>query len=866
MNPLNRYPFFHQPVWQGSVQLPSPLSSAKAEQGSRSFFAPETVEAERRRQSEGGPNGRADMPGRQSSSGGGGGGLPPFLGGGGGGRIPGGKGGLSIGSILILLACYLLYNLCGGGGLLSQASPTQEAYQQQEVQASEAPYIEETALEATAGEVIPQIEATSAVRPTRTPRPAQAETSGKGDQQTWTIMLYQDADDSILEQDISMDLNEAESVGSNQQVNIVAQIDRYKGAYQGDGDWTSARRYYLTADRDLFHLHSKMVKDLGEVSMADPQTLVDFANWAIKTYPADKYVLILSDHGMGWPGGMSDPSPSTPRQVDIPFAQAMDSNMMFTDDIDHALAEIRQQNGIDRFELVGLDACLMSHLEVYSALEEHAHYVVTSQETEPALGWAYASFLQALKDNPGMDGAQLGKLIVNSYVEKDKRIVDAQARLDFLRQGSPLDSFFGTQDVSPAQLSRQIEKSTTLTVADMDVLPTLMDSVNKLAYALQSEKPAIVARARTYAQSFTSIFGKDVSPSYIDLANFAQLLQQESSSAAVRSAAQDVITQVGQTVISEKHGSEKPGASGISIYFPNSQLYRNSMAGARSYTMAVDRFAAASLWDDFLAFHYNQASFQFDSGNAVVPGANTRAVVPGKGQINVSDLQLSATTADYDQPITMQATLQGSNIGYVYLFVGYVDPDSGSILMADKDYLASPKTRQAGNLYYPAWSDDESFNLKYKWTPSVFTLSDGKTSAVALLEPVQYGASAKEAVYSSDGIYTNAATGETRYARLYFSNGKLTRMYAFTGMQPSDALSEVIPQTGDQFTLIQTWLEADGSGSYRAVTENGKTLTFGKKSLVWEEKYAAAGDYILGFIVSDLDGNEKQSFGKVSIR
>jgi hypothetical protein len=32
--------------------------------------------------------------------------------------------------------------------------------------------------------------------------------------------------------------------------------------------------------------------------------LMEFVLWAIKKYPAKKHVLILSDHGMGWPGGM----------------------------------------------------------------------------------------------------------------------------------------------------------------------------------------------------------------------------------------------------------------------------------------------------------------------------------------------------------------------------------------------------------------------------------------------------------------------------------------------------------------------------------------------------------------------------------
>ncbi len=44
--------------------------------------------------------------------------------------------------------------------------------------------------------------------------------------------------------------------------------------------------------------------------MADGNTLVDFVVWAAQTYPSDRLVLILSDHGMGWPGGWSDPAPA----------------------------------------------------------------------------------------------------------------------------------------------------------------------------------------------------------------------------------------------------------------------------------------------------------------------------------------------------------------------------------------------------------------------------------------------------------------------------------------------------------------------------------------------------------------------------
>ena len=208
-------------------------------------------------------------------------------------------------------------------------------------------------------------------------------------------MLYQDADDKILEKDIYLDLNEAERVGSSDKVHIVTQIDRYAGGYADDGNWTGARRYYVTQDDDLTRVGSQLVDDLGEVNMGDGDTLVDFVTWAVDTYPADKLVLILSDHGMGWPGGWSDPAPAARSNNSTPLGTVA-GNQLYLDELDAALQTIRERTGGEQFELIGLDACLMGQLEVFSMLAPHARYAVASEETEPGLGWAYASFLQAL--------------------------------------------------------------------------------------------------------------------------------------------------------------------------------------------------------------------------------------------------------------------------------------------------------------------------------------------------------------------------------------------------------------------------------------------------------------------------------------
>jgi len=97
-------------------------------------------------------------------------------------------------------------------------------------------------------EIIPEVQSSPAPPtskpPTKVPTKPSSSSQAKG--QTWLVMLYQDADDKILEQDIYVDLNEAERVGSSDRVKIVAQMDRYNGGYQGDGDWVSAKRFFIT--------------------------------------------------------------------------------------------------------------------------------------------------------------------------------------------------------------------------------------------------------------------------------------------------------------------------------------------------------------------------------------------------------------------------------------------------------------------------------------------------------------------------------------------------------------------------------------------------------------------------------------------
>jgi hypothetical protein len=819
-----------------------------------------TVEVGRRRRpgpGDSGPRERAEAPQRRRDDagsappptppptigGGGGGSTPPPVipGSSGGGTGGGGRGGqMSIMGLLVLLAlCAVAYFVFGGlpGGDTPQA-PSNDTPIATQAPTSSLPTV------------------TTRPRPTRTP-------GGSGKDQKWLVMLYEDADDQILEQDIYVDLNEAERVGSNDNVQIVAQIDRYRGGYSADGNWVSAKRFLINKDNDLSTIHSEQVADLGEVNMADPNTLVDFATWAIQTYPADKYVLILSDHGMGWPGGWTDPTSSGRRAPNVPIAEAV-GNQMFLMEMDDAFGKIRSNTGIDKFELIGLDACLMSSVEVLSALAPHSHYAVASEEVEPSLGWAYTDFLGALQQDPGMTGADLGQVIVDSYIRGDQRIVDDQARAEYARGGSVMGSLFGGPP-SPDELTQELSRDVTLATSDLDALPGLMNSLNNLAFAMQGQNQQGVAQARNYAQNFTNIFGNSSPPPYIDLGNFVDILSSNKPSAEVARAIDQVRQSIDTVVVAEKHGSDKPGASGVSIYFPNSTLYRNPVSGPQSYAQVANRFAQGSLWDDFLAFHYTGRKFEAASNTVAIPRQGENVQAPAAG-VQVSQLRLSSSEVAPGQTTTLSADVRGENVGYIKLFAGFYDRTANSINVADIDYLESPNTRQIDGVYYPDWGDNNAFTVQFDWEPIVFAISDGTNTLEALLTPETYGRTPEDTVYTVEGHYTYT-NGEKRYARMYFRNGRLEQVFGYTGQDGTGAPREITPSPGDKFTVLQQWLDLDASGNATGIaTQEGETLTFGDQPIVWEVLDAAAGDYVVGFIVEDLDANAYPTYAPVTVR
>ena len=250
---------------------------------------------------------------------------------------------------------------------------------------------------------------------TSTTAQAQPATSGGG----WTVLQYHMAD-TDLEPFMMDDVNEMGAVGSNDNLDIVAMVDRspdYGEAPVLDlGDWVGAKVLHILPG------HAELLQDLGPTDMSDPATLAAFITEGITSFPAAHYALILNDHGASWPGVGSD--------------ESADGSTMDLAEIHSAVATGLADAGVDRLDLLGFDACLMATYEVATTIAPLADRMVASSELEPGHGWDYHS-LQVLADDPNATADDVGTAFVDSYLAEDD--VDGTMALLDLTQMAALD-------------------------------------------------------------------------------------------------------------------------------------------------------------------------------------------------------------------------------------------------------------------------------------------------------------------------------------------------------------------------------------------------------------------------------------------
>lgn len=248
---------------------------------------------------------------------------------------------------------------------------------------------------------------------------------------TVTIMVYVCASDLESKYGCATD-DLSEMIGANvgDGVNIIVQTGGCSN-WQNEVVSNSRSERYLLNGEGITNLNC----GLKQLRMTDGDTLRDFIKYCAKNYPADRYFLIMWDHGGGSLGGFG---------YDENYPNAASMSLA---DMDSAL----NAAGV-KFDVVGFDACLMATVETAYMLEEHADYLIASVETEPGTGWYYTDWLKALSKNTSIPTGELGQLIVDDYISSTGRTDEATLSVVELREMGyvyeKLCEFFANADES----------------------------------------------------------------------------------------------------------------------------------------------------------------------------------------------------------------------------------------------------------------------------------------------------------------------------------------------------------------------------------------------------------------------------------
>lgn len=174
-------------------------------------------------------------------------------------------------------------------------------------------------------------------------------------------------------------------------------------------------------------------------SMGDPSTLERLLDYGYRHFPADRYALILWDHGAGPMGGVC---------FDEVFQDGGSCDGMTLQELGDALAA--SPFAEQKLSWIGFDACLMASLETATVAAPYAEYMIASQEAEPTEGWDYRFLADAAEEQP----LQTASSICESYYRahsgalKDVTIscIDLSG-VSLVNQ--EMDELFGNLEVSP---------------------------------------------------------------------------------------------------------------------------------------------------------------------------------------------------------------------------------------------------------------------------------------------------------------------------------------------------------------------------------------------------------------------------------
>ena len=354
-----------------------------------------------------------------------------------------------------------------------------------------------------------------------------------------TVLVYMVG--SNLESDGNLgteNIEEMKAIGSSDKVKVILTT----GGADKDG-WKTVKRHEVLKG-DL-----RTLDDRGAISMGDPETLKDFIVWGMNAYKADRYVLVLWDHGGGAIGGFGSDEVHDDDTLTLPKLRT-------------ALAGAYARTG-KKLELVGFDACLMANTETAFNIREYARYLAASEDLEPGEGWDYTAILRYMTVNPGKtDGASLGKVIADSFKEK----------IDFNYNG---------------------KAAITFSVINLELLTSTFDTALK---AFSDKIKENLSRGRdgwvevAYARSLSYDFATSrIARRFCDMVDLKDMALNMKPYAPKET--EKLLAAMEKAVVYKVH-TLRPKAYGLTIYFPTGSIKSESYNKNYQSQLFVDSYKA----------------------------------------------------------------------------------------------------------------------------------------------------------------------------------------------------------------------------------------------------------------------------------
>jgi len=371
-----------------------------------------------------------------------------------------------------------------------------------------------------------------------------------GSAKEWTFMVYMDADNNLDPAGVD-DVSEMQAVGSTDKVNVVVLFDRWHKICGFNGT-------------EILYIHEGYNEtvwggwtDEYELNMGDPETLTWFINYTVKHYPAEKYALILWDHGGNWEG--------------VCWDWTSDRDCLTIEEVSEAL----KRSVIEKVNILGFDACLMASIEVaYTmSLSGKVGVMVASQDYIPWDGWPYDVILRDLVETPSWSEYDFSIAIVDEYVASYAKV--------------PVCRVFATLSAID------------LTYVD-DVVSSMTTLTGELLAHFDYYKDAITG-AKNGADRYW--FGFWHQGAYIDLHQFVYRLGTIEE--GLKPCTDPILEIWDSLVIHSKccAGPHIKSSAGLTIYFPRN---RNLFYTPEPYYESVPEFAEETGWYELLTTYFSK--------------------------------------------------------------------------------------------------------------------------------------------------------------------------------------------------------------------------------------------------------------------